>query len=317
MIELRLTRRLLAQSVMASLMLTTSFSVHAGHYPVTVLDSVDEHTFFKKPQRVVALQWDLLENLVGLGIKPIGAADIGPWSAWVREPHLPDGIVDVGTRAEPNLERIAALEPDLVLIGPTQLNLKKSLERFSKVLVFENYRANAKSGQAQEAINQYLTLARIFNLEQKANQDIASWQMALKEMGQSIRNHFGFVPSVQVIRFSGLTTLFVYTPNSIADFVLRQMGITQPYVRDNANYGLTQVRIRDLKDLNDAYVVYVLPFAQEKKVLQSILWQAMPFARRKHVAAAKAYWSHGGAPSILVTAQSIYEALMSIRVEGK
>ena len=171
--------------------------------------------------------------------------------------------------------------------------------------------------QAQEAINQYLTLARIFNLEQKANQDIASWQMALKEMGQSIRNHFGFVPSVQVIRFSGLTTLFVYTPNSIADFVLRKMGITQPYVRDNANYGLTQVRIRDLKDLNDAYVVYVLPFAQEKKVLQSILWQAMPFAQRKHVAAAKAYWSHGGAPSILVTAQSIYEALMSIREEEK
>ena len=136
-------------------------------------------------------------------------------------------------------------------------------------------------------------------------------------MGQSIRNHFGFVPSVQVIRFSGLTTLFVYTPNSIADFVLRQMGITQPYVRDNANYGLTQVRIRDLKDLNDAYVVYVLPFAQEKKVLQSILWQAMPFARRKHVIAAKAYWSHGGAPSLLGTAQRIYEALMSIRAEGK
>ena len=58
-------------------------------------------------------------------------------------------------------------------------------------------------------------------------------------------------------------------------------------------------------------------FAQEKKVLESILWQAMPFVRRGHVASAKPYWSHGGAPSILVTAQSLYEALMSIKVEGK
>lgn len=316
MIGLHLTRRHFARALAAAWTMS-SVPAFANHYPVTVFDSLGQHTFLTKPQRVVALQWDLLENLVGLGIAPVGAADIAPWSTWVREPALPEGIVDVGTRAEPNLERIAALRPDLVLIGPTQINLKNSLERFSKVLVFENYRADALIGQAQEAINQYLTLARVFDRQEKARRDVAHWHRALKEMGQSIREHFGFVPSVQVIRFSGLTTLFVYTPNSIADYVLREMGISQPYVRDNANYGLTQVRIRDLKGLNDAIVIYVLPFAQEKKVLESILWQAMPFVRRGHVASAKPYWSHGGAPSILVTAQSLYEALMSIKVEGK
>ena len=316
MIEFRLTRRHFARAVVA-VWTMSSLTAYANHYPVTIRDSVGQHTFLNKPQRVVALQWDLLENLVGLGIAPVGAADIAPWSTWVREPALPEGIVDVGTRAEPNLERIAALRPDLVLIGPTQINLKNSLERFSKVLVFENYRADAVYGQAQEAIHQYFALARVFDREEKARRDVAQWHKALKEMGRSIREHFGFVPSVQVIRFSGLTTLFVYTPNSIADYVLKEMGITQPYVRDNANYGLTQVRIRDLKDLNDAFVIYVLPFAQEKKVLQSILWQAMPFARHQHVASAKPYWSHGGAPSILVTARSLCEALMSIKAEGK
>ena len=316
MTKLSISRRLLV-GILGLTWALFSFPVFADHYPLTVSDSVGQQTFIKKPQRVVALQWDLLENVVGLGITPVGAADIASWATWVREPLLPDGIVDVGTRAEPNLERIADLKPDLILIGPTQLNLKKSLERFSTVLVFENYRADSPIGQAQEVINQYLTLARVFNVEEKARQDITYWYKQLHEMGQSIRDHFGFSPSVQVIRFSGLTTLFIYTPNSIADYVLRQMGITQPIVRENANYGLIQVRIRDLKNLEDTYVIYVLPFAQEKQVLQSILWQAMPFVRRHHVSSAKPYWSHGGAPSILVTARSLYEALMSMKTEEK
>ena len=54
---------------------------------------------------------------------------------------------------------------------------------------------------------------------------------------------------------------------TVCDYALKKMGIRQPLQLPNASYGLTQVRIRDLKDYTDAYVVYIRPFAMEKKVL--------------------------------------------------
>ena len=287
-----------------------SFAEEQG--PVSIRDSRGVHEFRKIPQRVVALQWDILENLVGLGIRPVGAADIAPWSEWVREPALPEGIVNVGTRAEPNLERIAELKPDLILIGPTQEDLLAQLNGIAPVLLFENYRAESVEGEAETAIAQFRELAKLLRAEDRAESEIARIESGLAELGEKVKNAFGTSPQVQVIRFSSLTTLFLYTPNSICDYALKKMGIRQPLELPNASYGLTQVRIRDLKNLTDAYVIYIRPFAMEKKVLNSILWCATPFARKGRVAAAEPYWSHGGAPSILVTARRITDALLTL-----
>ena len=105
---------------------------------ITIRDDLGEHVFQTIPQRPAVLQWDLLENLVGLGVKPAGACDISSWDTWVREPALPAGIEDLGTRAEPNLERIAKLKPDVILIGPTQLDLMPVLATIAPVLLFSN-----------------------------------------------------------------------------------------------------------------------------------------------------------------------------------
>ena len=67
------------------------------------------------PKRVVALEWDALENLVSLGVKPVGAADLRGYRTYVAV-GLPGGITDVGTRQEPSIERIAKLRPDLIVV---------------------------------------------------------------------------------------------------------------------------------------------------------------------------------------------------------
>lgn len=279
---------------------------------ITIRDDLGEHVFQTIPQRPAVLQWDLLENLVGLGVKPAGACDISSWDTWVREPALPAGIEDLGTRAEPNLERIAKLKPDVILIGPTQLDLMPVLATIAPVLLFSNYRADAPENEAETALKQFRELAKLFQREAAAEAEIARWFAQIDAYGDAIRKAFDFAPQIQVIRFSSLTTLFVYTPNSIADWVVRRMGMAQPLTRPASAYGLTQVRIRDLKNLTDAYVIYIRPFAQEAKVMNSILWCATPFARKHHVAPAEPYWSHGGAPSILTTAKRITEALLTL-----
>ncbi|WP_233518399.1 ABC transporter substrate-binding protein [Streptomyces corynorhini] len=69
------------------------------------------------PQRVVVLDTDSLDSAVTLGITPVGAttvADKAPFSAYLPADKL-KGTKPVGAIAEPNLEAINALKPDLIL----------------------------------------------------------------------------------------------------------------------------------------------------------------------------------------------------------
>ena len=135
------------------------------------------------------------------------------------------------------------------------------------------------------------------------------------------------LPLIKDSFFSGLVTAFVRSITAISAIILLvtpQFFLITVQINEFAEkgnygigrpasaYGLTQVRIRDLKNLTDAYVIYIRPFAQEAKVMNSILWCATPFARKHHVAPAEPYWSHGGAPSILTTAKRITEALLTL-----
>lgn len=67
------------------------------------------------PQRIVALEWLPVELLLALGITPYGIADIPNYKLWVSEPPLPDSVIDVGLRTEPNLELLTEMKPSFLL----------------------------------------------------------------------------------------------------------------------------------------------------------------------------------------------------------
>lgn len=284
--------------------------------PVAVKDLLGTQTFDTVPQRVVALQWDTLDDLLGLGVTPVGVADPGPWPEWVRFPALPAGISDVGTRAEPSIERLLAVKPDLIVAGATQTDLAKKLRAMAPVLCFENSRAVAPLGQAETAIEQFLTLARLFRREAKAREVLDAIETELADWRRRLAVAYPVRPPVQVIRLASLTTAFIYTPNSITAWVVEKLGFTQSLTARNASYGLTQRRLKDFRHFEDTHVVYVRPFAQERKLKESVLWQALPFVRRGHAVPAEAFWSHGGVMSILATARSLGKAFLSLAPGG-
>jgi iron complex transport system substrate-binding protein len=81
----------------------------AGTNPVTVPVA---------PQRVVTLSEQDLDGALALDVKPVGSVN------GRGQPGLPaylgertEGIASVGSLAEPSLEAIAALDPDLILVG--------------------------------------------------------------------------------------------------------------------------------------------------------------------------------------------------------
>ena len=70
-----------------------------------------------EPERVVVLDTDALDSAVTLGVVPVGSAigDTGmPVSTYLPAESV-EGVETVGVTWEPNLEAVAALEPDLIL----------------------------------------------------------------------------------------------------------------------------------------------------------------------------------------------------------
>ena len=68
------------------------------------------------PKRIVALEFSFVDDLVAVGLKPIGIADDNNPSSLIPPVKAAVGsYTSVGLRATPNLETIASLHPDLII----------------------------------------------------------------------------------------------------------------------------------------------------------------------------------------------------------
>ncbi|MGA5651309.1 ABC transporter substrate-binding protein [Streptomyces seoulensis] len=93
-------------------------TVAKGNFPAKVATKFGEITVTKQPKRVVALGWGDAETALALGVQPVGASDwlafggdgVGPWA----KGEYKKSPTKIGT-LEPAYEKIAALQPDLIL----------------------------------------------------------------------------------------------------------------------------------------------------------------------------------------------------------
>ncbi len=68
------------------------------------------------PKRIVALDTGELDSAIALGVKPVGAVTAATGAGYPSYLEgQTEGITEVGTIAEPSLEKIASLRPDLII----------------------------------------------------------------------------------------------------------------------------------------------------------------------------------------------------------
>jgi iron complex transport system substrate-binding protein len=85
-------------------------------FPRTVEHAMGATEIPERPERVVVLDTGELDSALSLGVTPVGAVTTAvseEFLSYLAEDA--EGVEVVGTIAEPNLEAIAALQPDLIL----------------------------------------------------------------------------------------------------------------------------------------------------------------------------------------------------------
>ena len=84
---------------------------------MSLTDSYGRTVELDKPaERVAVLEWQQIEDVLSLCLTPVAVADAEGYSTWDTAEELPDGVTDVGTRGEPNLETLFGTNPDLVIV---------------------------------------------------------------------------------------------------------------------------------------------------------------------------------------------------------
>ncbi|WP_020681805.1 iron-siderophore ABC transporter substrate-binding protein [Marinobacterium rhizophilum] len=280
-------------------------------FAAEVEDSLGVHHFAQPAQRVVTLNWGATEEVIELGVTPVGIAEIQGYRDWVVRPVIKGDSVDVGTRAEPNIERIAELTPDLIVVGTMQRDMVERLSRIAPVLYFDNYRIDHDNHQA--VLKAFRQLARALGRETAAEQRLVHRAARLEELKRQLHSHYGdSLPNVTAVRFIDTAHVRVYGDNSMAQVALQALGLASALPLPRSTWGQTQKAITDLAVIDDGILLYIEPFTKADALFSMPLWQIMPFVRNQHIAAVEPVWTYGGALSVQYLAEAFCHALLQL-----
>lgn len=276
------------------LLLWTSFSVHAESFK----HELGRVEFKAIPSVIVALDWVMAEQLLALGVTPAGVADVKGYQSWVVSPELPDSVVSVGSRREPNLELLAQMKPDLILMSAEMSPAYQKLNSIAPTMVMSVYTdshqpiANAKS--------QLRSLGKVLHRTEQAEQIIAKFDQTLQANKRQIEQFSQAqkrpINPLLFIRFIGEKHIRVHGENSLTGEMIQRMGLTNAWQQQGNNWGFSSATIQQLAPLQSSEVFYFGPLTEdERKVLNhNPIWQVMAFVREQRVHALPPVWTYGG-----------------------
>lgn len=100
---------------------------------VTIIHSLGTTEVPKNPQRVVVLDFGVLENLSVLGIKPVAIPKTG-LPSYLSQYKSDPSIADVGNLVEVSLEKINEVNPDLIIIGGRLTSIYNELSQIAPTI---------------------------------------------------------------------------------------------------------------------------------------------------------------------------------------
>ncbi|MFJ9520479.1 ABC transporter substrate-binding protein [Kitasatospora sp. NPDC101801] len=244
----------------------------AGVFPRTVKHAMGSTEIAKKPVRVVVLDTGELDNVVALGIQPVGVAYTDGSKTM---PGYLDGRAgnptSVGTISSLNLEAIAALKPDLIL--GSQLRAQDQYAALSKIAptVF-----SIRPGYPWK--ENFVLNAAPFGLEAEARSQLTAYQAAAKEIGAKVSARTGGKPpTITPLRFMP-GKIRLYAELSFIGTVLADIPLPQPKIEQVKELAV-EVSAEQI-DQADAdwvcYGVYGSPSAtNQDAVLGGALWKTL------------------------------------------
>lgn len=193
----------------------------AGEFkPVTVQHQLGTTVVEHLPQRVAALDMNEVDFLDQLGV-PIAGMPKDFVPHFLARYKDDANVQDLGSIVQPNLERVHALKPDLVLISPIQASTYQELSGFAPTVHFDVDFRNSGARHLDTVRDHLLTLGRIFGKEDLARAKAAEMD---DKVAQARRATEGRRETALIVMHNnGAFTSF--GPQSRYGFVFNALGV--------------------------------------------------------------------------------------------
>jgi iron complex transport system substrate-binding protein len=187
-------------------------------FPRTVEHAMGSTEIPERPERVVVLDTGELDTALSLGVTPVGAVTTAvseEFLSYLAEDA--EGVDVVGTIAEPDLEGIAALQPDLILS-----NVVRHEDIYDQLSQIAPTVFAADVGDTWK--ENFLLDAEALGREEEAQDLLDEYEREAAELGEAIGDPAA--TTVSPLRFVG-GVIRAYQPDSFIGTVLADIGLDQ------------------------------------------------------------------------------------------
>lgn len=203
---------------------TTTTTASTGAFPRTVEHALGSTEIPEAPKRVVALDTSYSDAVLLLETDLVGYVTY-------RTDGLPDYLGDarteyagdavaVGALASPSLEKIAELQPDLIVSAKVRHGeIYDQLSKIAPTVMSETTGPTWKDN--------IRLLGQALGKEDLAEQKLAAYEERAAAVGNAV-NAAADNPTVTVVRFAGEPTARLYRTTSFSGIVLEDAGIARP-----------------------------------------------------------------------------------------
>ncbi|MDT7462235.1 Fe(3+) dicitrate ABC transporter substrate-binding protein FecB [Citrobacter koseri] len=246
-------------------------------FAVTVQDEHGAFTLNKTPQRIVVLELSFADALAAVNVSPVGIADDNDPTRLLPEVRQIIGQwQSVGTRAQPSLEAIGALKPDLIIADSSRhAGIYAALQEIAPVLLLKS---------RNETYAENLQSAAIIG---KVSGKHAEMQKRLTLHRERMRAFAAHLPKGASVVFgtSREQQFNLHSRESYTGGVLAALGLRVPEAINSAP--MTTINLERLLTLDPQWLI-VAHYRQEsivKRWQQDTLWSMLQASQHHQVAA--------------------------------
>ncbi|SFE97222.1 iron complex transport system substrate-binding protein [Aureimonas phyllosphaerae] len=215
--------------------------------PVTVRHAQGEMTLVASPQTVVVTDWAAFDNLHALGV-PVAGVPASATPSYLA-PLVPEGTPRVGSLQEPDIEGIAAAEPDLVIVANRSRPAYETLRQLAPTLDMTVDNADIVGG-VKASLAQY---GAIFGRQARAAALTAALDAKVKEAREAAA---GRGSGLVVVTNGG--RLGVYGPGSRVAWIYDALAVPSVFAGvDDGDHGGDAISAEYLSEKNPDWLFVV------------------------------------------------------------
>lgn len=289
--------------------------------PVSVTDDFGRTVELDQPaQRVAALEWQQVEDVLTLCLTPVAVADVEGYGTWVQAVPLPDGVADAGNRGQPNVDALLSAEPDLVIVEATAADdpVIAQIEGLG-VPVLATKGADAADPVAH-MLDTFHLIAEATGRTERADVVTAEFEESLAAAEAEVA---GLELAIDEFVYldgwieGGNIALRPFGQGSLVGEIGEALGLTNAWEGEvDEAYGLGQTDIEGITVVGDAMILYTGTVDPAGDILAELaenpIWKAMPAVEDGRIQAFPiGTWTFGGPRST----QQIIDAYVDVLTE--